>query len=443
MMTTTATDDRSAGRSRRNDARPGPARLLADLAERGHWITLAEHRARYPMPPRPGRSPRADLIQQVDRAGLRGRGGAGFPTGRKLAGVAAGKGRPVVVANGTEGEPASGKDRLLLACVPHVVLDGALCAAAAVGADLVIVCVDRTETAAVASVHRALAERSNELVGIEVRVGETPPRYVVGEETALVHWINGGPAKPTFSPPRPYESGVGGRPTLVQNVESLAHIAQIVHYGPDRFRTAGTTDEPGTTLVSVSGAVARPSIVESAIGTPVDVLVAGAGGLSAPAQAVLFGGFFGTWVPAADAMAAPFSRAGLAPLGAAPGAGIIVVLPDTACGIHETARVLNWYAAESAGQCGPCVFGLGDLASVFDQLAKGTARAADVDRLLRWARDVEGRGGCRHPDGAVRLLRSAVKVFGADVARHAAGEPCFAAMSAPVLRVPASTKGWR
>jgi NADH:ubiquinone oxidoreductase subunit F (NADH-binding) len=226
-------------------------------------------------------------------------------------------------------------------------------------------------------------------------------------------------------------------------VESLAHLAPIIQFGPERFAAAGTSDEPGTTLVTVSGAVARPSVVESEVGTPVDVLVAAAGGLTAPAQAVLFGGFFGTWVAADEALAAPFSRAGLAPLGAAPGAGIIVVLPEGACGLTETARVLNWYAAESAGQCGPCVFGLGDLATVVDQLARGVAAPGDVDRLRRWADSIEGRGGCRHPDGAVRLLRSAVRVFTADVVRHAAGEPCLGSRGPALLPVPRSSKGWR
>ncbi|HET7489787.1 MAG TPA: NADH-ubiquinone oxidoreductase-F iron-sulfur binding region domain-containing protein [Acidimicrobiales bacterium] len=420
---------------------PGPPRLLADLPPSGTWRTLAQHRAVYPAPPAPGRRPRTDLIDLVDASGLRGRGGAGFPTGRKLRTVASGRRRPVVVANGTEGEPASGKDRLLLARLPHLVLDGALVAAAAVGADLVVVCVDRHTADAVAGLRRALAERAGELAGVEVRLGATPPRYVAGEESALVHWVNGGPAKPTAVPPRPFEKGVDGRPTLVQNVESLAHVAQIARWGAEWFRALGPADDPGTMLVSVTGAVGRPCVLETPVGTPVRSIVDAAGGTIGKAKAVLMGGFFGTWVPAADALAAPFSRAGLSPLGAAPGAGIMVVLPEEACGVAETARVLGWYAAESAGQCGPCVFGLGDLGEVYRQLAAGRATPADVARLERWAAQINGRGGCRHPDGAVRLLRSAVGVFGDDVARHAHGQPCPA--RAPVLRVPRSTDEWR
>ena len=161
-----------------------------------------------------------------------------------------------------------------------------------------------------------------------------------------------------------------------------------------------------------------------------------------PVQAVLVGGYFGTWVAAADLAASPLSRAGLAPFGASPGAGILVGLPASACGLLETARILSWYAGESAGQCGPCVFGLPALAGSTTDLARGSVRPEEVARLQRWASEIEGRGACRHPDGAVRLLRSALSVFAADVNRHLTGRPCAGAHR-PALNVPAPSKGWR
>jgi NADH:ubiquinone oxidoreductase subunit F (NADH-binding) len=422
---------------------PGSARLLRDLPAAGEWRSLAEHRSAFSMPPSPRSKPNSRLIELVGRAGLRGRGGGGFPTARKLQAVADGPRHRVVVANATEGEPASAKDRLLVTRLPHLVLDGALLAAHAVGAEEVIVCVDRSRLGAAAAMHRAVLERMElEPMPCSVRVALTPPRYVAGEETALVNWLNGGPSKPTVSPPRPSERGVDRRPTLVQNVETLAHIAQVAAFGADWFRQAGTSDEPGTTLFSVSGA-GGPSVLEAPVGTAGGTVLRQGGVLGGEGvQAVLVGGFFGTWIAASDVMHTPLSRHALAPFGASPGAGILVALPESACGLLETARILRWYAGESAGQCGPCAFGLPALAGVAAHLAAGRARPDDVARMQRWAGDIDGRGACRHPDGAVRLLRSALAVFAADVDGHLRGRPCQGS-GRPTLVVPASTGEWK
>ncbi len=430
-------------------ASAGPARLLAELAHgRGsaETVSLAEHRRRYPAPPRPRGARQAELIALIDRAGLSGRGGAAFPTAHKLHVVADGHGPAVVVVNGAEGEPASGKDSLLLCRLPHLVLDGALVAAAAVGADRVVVAIDRTNAAAHASIKRAVAERAAQRDGgVAIEVAAPPPRYVAGESSALVQWLNDGPAKPTSSPPR--QRGVAGRPTLVQNVETLAHLAQIARFGPEWFRQAGTASEPGTTLVTVSGAVARPSIIETAVGTPIDDILAAAGGAIGSPQALLIGGFFGTWVAAADARLAPYSQAGLAPLGAQPGAGVVIALPAGACGLAETARLMAWYAAESAGQCGPCLYGLADLAAGAASLARADSPAGSpggqVAQLRRWADQIDGRGACHHPDGAVNVLRSALRVFAADLSDHEHGWPCAGAQRPPALPVPAAHTTWR
>jgi NADH:ubiquinone oxidoreductase subunit F (NADH-binding) len=423
-----------------------PPRTAARLLSAGPptadgWTTLAQHRSRYAAPPSPDPSPHGGLIDLIDGSGLTGRGGAGFPTAVKLRAVADGPGPRVVVVNGAEGEPASGKDQVLLGRVPHLVLDGALWAALAVGASRVVISVDRAHGPALVAVRRALDERRAELVGVTVQLAATPSRYVAGESSALVQWLDGGPAVPTLA--SAHHRGVGGRPTLVQNVETLAHLAQIANHGAGWFRAVGTADEPGTSVVTVSGAVARPSVVEVPFGTPVADLLAAAGGTTAPAQALLVGGYFGAWVSAGAGLAAAYSRAGLGPLGAGPGAGVVVALPAGACGLAETARVLAWFAGESAGQCGPCLFGLPSLAATTAALARGEAGRDDVARLRRWAAEIEGRGACRHPDGAVGLLRSALVVFAADVDRHAAGSPCTGAAAPPSLRVPDPADGWR
>ena len=372
------------------------------------------------------------LIEEVRRAGLTGRGGAGFPAGRKLAAVAAAPGRPVVVANGTEGEPASAKDKVLLATQPHLVLDGAVLAAEMIRASQAVVVVH----AAVRDVvDQAVAEReAARLDRVRIQVLTAASGFVAGEASAVVHWAERGIPAPTLVPPRLSERGLHGRPTLVQNVETLAHLALIARYGADWFREVGTPAEPGSMLVTVVGAVRSPGVAEVEIGLPVTEVIARGGGPAAPLSALLIGGYFGTWVPWTAVAGRAFSAAGLAGVGATPGAGLVAALPAGACGLTETARLARYLAGESAGQCGPCVFGLDAIAGELAALADG--RAADLGRLRRWLGQVDGRGACRHPDGAVRMIRSALDAFGPELDQHAAGW-CTGTSGRAVLPLPA------
>ena len=239
-----------------------------------------------------------NLIAEVERSGLRGKGGAGFPTAVKMAAVATRR-RGVVVANGTEGEPASTKDKMLLSAAPHLVIDGAMLAAEAVAASEIVVCVDRSARRQLAAIEAAIGERiSYQVDRIPIRLVAAPSRYLTGEESALVHWLNGGDAKPTVVPPRPFERGVGGRPTLIQNVETLAHIALIARFGAQWFRSLGTQSDPGTTLLTLSGGFARPGVYEVPMGATLSSVLAAAGTAPAELGAILVGGYFGTWIPA-------------------------------------------------------------------------------------------------------------------------------------------------
>lgn len=381
-------------------------RLLAGHRTPG----LAGHLARYGPLPRPRSG--ASVIRQVEAAGLTGRGGGGFPTARKMRSVAE-SGRPAaVVVNAGEGEPLSGKDRLLLSLAPHLVLDGAVLAAYAVGAREVVVA---AHGAAVAAARAAVAERDR-LPGVPLSVRSLPDRYVASEETALVNRLGGGEALPTYGP-RPFERGVGGRPTLVANAETYAHIALIARYGPEWFRACGTPDAPGTALFTVSGAVNRPGVVEAPLGTSLADLLLMAGGASEPLQAVLTGGYGGTWLPIRQ-VHTPTTPAAFKAAGAALGPGIVVALPARACGVAESARVLRWLAGQTAGQCGPCVFGLPAIADDFAAIAGGQA-GPDVHRRLAGRLSViPGRGACRHPDGAVRFAASALRVFATHLDAH-------------------------
>jgi NADH:ubiquinone oxidoreductase subunit F (NADH-binding) len=422
--------------SQRRPTAPQP-RLLAALFPR-QVTTLREHERRYgPVWLRgPSGCERPErLIDMVDAAGLTGRGGAGFPTGRKMRSVA-GRGEAVVVANGAEGEPASAKDRLLLSQLPHLVLDGITLAAEAVGAMEAYLCVHRQEQALVAGLSAAVAERrAAGLDPVPIHVTGVPGRYVSSEQSSLVHFLNGGPAKPTFSPPRPHESGVQGRPTLVNNVETLAHIALIARYGDSWFRGAGVPWAPGTMLVTVGGAVEDPGVYEIELGTPAGEVIMRAGGPGEGLQALLIGGYFGAWLPIEAAWALPMTQATLRAAGAALGAGVVIALPDTCCVLAETARVIRYLAGEGARQCGPCRMGMPALAGAVTELAYhgGRGQAGAVQTLIGL---VDGRGACRHPDGASQLARSALRGFPADAAWHDAYGPCGGVRRPPLLPLP-------
>ncbi|MHB1486533.1 MAG: NADH-ubiquinone oxidoreductase-F iron-sulfur binding region domain-containing protein [Acidimicrobiales bacterium] len=419
--------DRPEGRSER--------RLLAHLPGGQAAMDLGWHLGHFgPIPWRgqPRRSVGGPLIATVGQAGLKGRGGGAFPTATKMMAVACGRGRKVVVANGVEGEPDSFKDRLLLSRLPHLVVDGAVLAAEAVGAREVILAVHPDVVAIVDGAVQARREAGTDPMSVAVEA--SPVQFVAGEETALVQWLNGGPAKPTRVPPRPAQRGVAGRPTLVNNVETLAQVGMIARYGAPWFRERGTPDDPGTSLVSLSGAVNHPGVIEISRGATLAQVVESAGGLSQDVQAFLIGGYFGTWLSAERAWSVSLCQEGLRPVGASLGAGVVLALPTTTCGLSETARIVSYLADQSAGQCGPCVNGLGSISTEFDAIALSHA-SVGLERLERWMDQVEGRGACRHPDGAVHLLRSALRTFANERKQHLAGR---CSVTAPDHRARAS-----
>jgi NADH:ubiquinone oxidoreductase subunit F (NADH-binding) len=406
-----------------NQPGPGPSLPAMDLPRlltgQGHGsaTSLERHRAAHgDLPACRTGAERAAVFGQVAASGLTGRGGGRFPTARKIEAVARSGRTALVIANGTEAEPASAKDQVLLACQPHLVLDGAVLAARLVGASEAVIVAHAAVRDIVAD---AVAERRRaRLDDVRLRVVTAAPKFTGGEATAVAHWVHSAVPTPLPVPPRLAERGPDGRPTLVHNVETLAHLALIGRRGAGWFRTVGTCAEPGSMLVTVCGAVRSPGVAEIGIGTVLGDVLHRAGGPLAPPVAFLVGGYSGSWVPA-SAAELPFSAVGLAPLRAAPGAGLIAALPAGACGLAKTARIAGYLAAESAGQCGPCVFGLPAVASQTADLAAG--RPCDLAVLRRRLAQLDGRGGCAHPSGFVRLIRSALRVFAEDVAAHQAG----------------------
>ncbi len=405
-----------------------------------------------------------DVIPVLEASGLLGRGGAAFPVGRKWRAVAErSAGDAVVVVNGAEGEPRSAKDRALMEHRPHLVLDGALAAASAVGAREIVLYVGSEHVAAQRALAQAVGERERE-IGVHVRLVTPPVSYVAGEATAAIHCIDRGDARPTFPDVRPHERGVGGRPTLVQNAESLAHAALIARFGDAWYRTAGRGPTRGTALVTVTGLGGRMAVREIEYGTTVaevaglvGAALAGtsvrgarsrganpggsmraraglAPGLGAVPRAgedrgpgaVLLGGYFGGWAALDDVRDAPLDPAVLREHDLAFGCGVLSFAGAGTCGVRATAEIMGYMAAESAAQCGPCVFGLAAIAEALRRLAQGTAGDGELDRIEHWAGLVEGRGACHHPDGAIGLLRTALPVFEAEFARHQARQGCSA-----------------
>ncbi|HZU19745.1 MAG TPA: NADH-ubiquinone oxidoreductase-F iron-sulfur binding region domain-containing protein [Gaiellaceae bacterium] len=372
----------------------GDARILAGV---GRPPTRAEHlRVFGPL------EHVDDLAALLAAARLRGRGGAAFPAATKVSAVARAGGRPIVVANAVEGEPASKKDRSVLRVAPHLILDGAAAAARAVGAREILVATTR----AAPELAAAIRERVPREDGARFDLRVVPPGFVVGEETALLRALAGGPAKPTLKPPYPAERGLRGRPTLVQNVETLAHVALIGRFGPEWYGR-------GTTLVTLAGAVARPGVHEVPLDGTLADLLARCGGLAAEPAGILVGGYFGRWV-------SPDAATSLAVAPELLAAGTIIALPASTCAAAECARVLRYLAGESAGQCGPCTHGLPALADAADPAQRGDGRS----EVARIAGLVAHRGACRHPDGAATFVRSALEVFADEYERHAQHRGC-------------------
>lgn len=357
------------------------------------------------------------LLDQVQRSGLRGRGGAAFPFATKLRTVrdAHRLGRTtVVVANGEEGEPTSFKDKWLLRNRPHLILDGLRLAAEIVGAARAYVYVSDADSAH--SVHAALDEVGESLGALGVSVATVAPSYVAGEETAAVRAINGGKALPTDKPPRPFESGVRGAPTAINNVETLANLPFVHRFGGDVFRNVGTAESPGTFLATVTGAHRPPGVYEIPHGTPITELLALHGVEPSNVRGALLGGYFAGMLNR-HVVSASLDHEALRHLGSGLGCGAISLLTDE-CPVAVAASVMAYFDRENAGQCGSCFNGTAAMGAVLAGLRDGTADQADLDRLRRWSVMLRGRGACGTLDGAANLAASLLAHFANEITEH-------------------------
>lgn len=361
------------------------------------------------------------VVDELAESGLLGHGGAWFPVATKWRAVARSQRRPVVVANGAEGEPASRKDALLLTHAPHLVLDGLALAAEALRAQRAVAYVPASSSDAVTF---AIAERRTRRVDpITIEVVESADRFIAGQESAVVNGLSKRRSPvPSFVGQTPIrERGAWGLPTLVQNVETLAHIALIARFGATWFRSVGTPEEPGTVLLTVSRP--RPSIVEAVLGSSLRQATGTARADVAGLQGVLLGGYGGGWVSPGAFAELPVSENAARKAGATLGAGVVVLLPKDVCPLAEMADVVRYMQGQGAGQCGPCIHGLGELAETMERLAY-SRRAPRIESIVSLCDLVDGRGACRHPDGVTRFVRSGLRVFADEVASHQHHGPC-------------------
>ncbi|WP_432560948.1 NADH-ubiquinone oxidoreductase-F iron-sulfur binding region domain-containing protein [Kineococcus sp. SYSU DK003] len=368
-------------------------RILPD--DRSRPVDLAEHLARH----RAGRT--HDLLTALHRTGLRGRGGAAREVAPELLRVrheVAGSGRTgVVVANGVEGEPLSRKDVTVLTTVPHLVLDGAAAAAAVVGAGDVVVCA--AAGPGLEAVQRALAQRRAAGVpGPAVHTAVAAGGFVAGQESAVVAHLEGYAARPRGNGVPLARRGVGGRPTVVKNVETLARLGFLTAHG----------DQPATVLLTVA-LPTGPRVLEVPLGTPLTEVLARAG--ADAGGGVLLGGFHGSWRRPED-LAEPVALTG---------AGVVRPVATGECALVVTAALTRYLARESVRQCGPCTFGMPRLADLVEALARCTLDQAGIAELHRTLGLLGDRGACRHPDASARTVASALLAFPAEVAAHGRG----------------------
>ncbi|HEV7852234.1 MAG TPA: NADH-ubiquinone oxidoreductase-F iron-sulfur binding region domain-containing protein [Mycobacterium sp.] len=358
------------------------------------------------------------LLSQIDLSGILGRGGAAFPLAVKLKTVRANgvdAGGAVVVANGEEGEPASIKDRWLLRHRPHLVLDGLRLAATMVSAACAHLYV--SDRCAAESVQSALAEIDRDVLsGLSISVMTVDPGYVAGEETAAVRALNGGPAKPTDKPPRPFEEGVGRLPTMVSNVETLALIPFIARHGAEAFRAQGTSASPGTFLATITGAGKPPALYELPHGLAFTDLLESHGVPTDQVHGVLMGGYFAGLLNR-DVLDITLDHESLRRLDSGMGCGAITVLTED-CPVAVAASVMAYFDRENAGQCGSCFNGTAAMSAVTEALRDGVATNEDLARLERWSVVLRGRGACATLDAATNVASSLLSAFPQVVDRH-------------------------
>lgn len=377
------------------------------------------------------------LIQEISESGLKGRGGAGFPTGKKWAFTRECAEQPhYVVLNGGEDEPGSKKDRLLMENLPHLVLEGVILASYAVGATKAYLYINRQYEAANQSMAQALAEAKEagcwgeKILGsdfnLDILSVPAPPDYVAGEDSAALEVIEEKKPLPRQKPPFPATVGLFGKPTAVNNVETLANVPAIIARGAKWYRSFGTPESPGTMIFSLNEEVNRPGIYELPFGTPLRFLIEQCGGGvkdGKPIKAILPGGPSAAFLPP-DKIDTPLDHNSVRAAGSSIGCGVLHLVTEGTCIVEEVLRIADFFAAESCGQCPACRMETNMLAAMLKKVQQGQGTHAMLEQFDKVISFNKGKGFCNLINMPGPPIESALRLFPSDFEFHLANGRC-------------------
>lgn len=366
------------------------------------------------------------IIETLQQSGLRGMGGAGFPTWRKWDAVAQQKSTDKwLICNGNEDEPGTFKDRLLLEKGPHQVVEGMLIAALATGANHLVAYINPHEPEAIAIMRQVIGQwrdwiEDNPSLPFELKsfdVMESSGVYIGGEESAATTWVGGGDFPfPKAKPPYPFESGVNGEPTLINNVETYAHACHILRNGPEWFQALGLEDSVGTKIYSLSGDIQQPGAYELPMGITLRELIDDFGGgmLGGKAFKAVFTGGPSNTLLNADDLDARLDFDSLKAKHSGLGTGAMIVVSEETDIVRHVAGYVEFFANSSCGQCPPCKIGTGQACSLLRKIEQGRGHASDLNELINLAEMLPGSGRCGLVTGAATVIRSSLEKFRPD-----------------------------
>lgn len=398
-------------------------------------------------------------IDEVTRSGLRGRGGGGFPTGRKWASIAAQTGtHHYVVCNGAEGEPGTFKDRALMRANPYQLVEGVLIAALAVAADEVFICLKASFERELEAVTRAVQELQVAGVAAEgqIHIVAGPEEYLFGEEKAMLEVIQGNAPLPRLFPPHEHglfatapqtgwqaseaQAGHVGKhesnPTLVNNVETLSNVPHIVARGAEWYRSMGTERSPGNLVCTVVGDVVAPDVGEVELGTPLGEVIDAVGSGVGHGRTVkaVFSGVANAVVGAED-LGVPLTYEGFASIGSGMGSGGFIVLDDTACMVEAARQFSRFLFVESCGQCPPCKRGSGEITSRLERVELGVATESDIEEMGAWLTKVTDSNRCYLAVEEQVMVRSILRAFSGEFAEHLEMRSCPRPRPVPLAKI--------
>ena len=380
----------------------------------------------------------SQVIDELKKAGLRGRGGAGFPTGIKWDKVLNHRvPERYFVCNAGEHEPGTFKDRHLLKTLPHQLIEGCLIASHTVNAKASFIYINHEYLEEQQNLKKAIAQaRERGFIGknvlgsgidIELEIFDGHGSYVAGEETAMLESMQGRPAMPRQKPPfYPTDFGLYGKPTLVNNVETLCNIPRILHKGASWFTQVGTEKCPGTMMFSLSGSINRPGVYEMPMGVTIRDLIEQCGGgvpNGRKIKAVFPGGPAFSMVTA-DQLDLPMDFDSLKKAGTGLGSAGVIVVDDATCMVAKTLHFSNFFKNESCGQCPPCRMGTMNLAALMTKIEAGQGTQKDLDSMLQLCGFVKGTGYCTLVTGASVLVQSSLKLFRHEYEEHIRLQRC-------------------